>query len=365
MVWESYKKLHLEALYLEQQTIQDTQGIVQEIHHQAPLTSSELANLWRSNTYYAMLRCFYKHFSSTLVDPELRPSVEYCLSILEKRVNRSSEILSMEGQPIPKGFGDEDIDLGTPRLFTDLFIYHYTLNMIKVGIPLSATNFTNSVRTDVRDFYTECITSTTKLANPFIEIMLEKGIYVRPSIINTFKEIDIVKKQNFLSGFLGERRPLLAQEISQLFLGIRTNQIGGALLTGFKQSAKSEQVRAYMARGAEIARKHLSIFNSALQQEDIPVPMPSGELVTDSTIPPFSDKLMMEHVVVLGGIGVGNYATSVSTSLRHDLSASYVRLITEAANYGEDGINIMIENGWFEEPLRTIDRRELGKEQIH
>ncbi|MEN6328205.1 MAG: DUF3231 family protein, partial [Syntrophomonas sp.] len=106
-------------------------------------------------------------------------------------------------------------------------------------------------------------------------------------------------------------------------------------------------------------------FSSALQKENIPVPMYSGELVTDSTIPPFSDRLMMEHVVILGSIGVGNYATSVASSLRHDLSVDYTRLITEAANYGEDGINIMIENGWFEEPLRTIDRRELGKEPIH
>ncbi|MEN6324675.1 MAG: DUF3231 family protein, partial [Syntrophomonas sp.] len=142
--------------------------------------------------------------------------------------------------------------------------------------------------------------STTRLYNRLSEIMLEKGIYVRPPIINTFKEADIVKKQNFLRGFLGERRPLLAQEISQLFLGIKTNQIGAALLTGFQQAARSEQVRAHMARGTEIARKHVNVFSSALQKENIPVPMYSGELVTDSTIPPFSDRLMMEHVVILG-----------------------------------------------------------------
>jgi hypothetical protein len=271
----------------------------------------------------------------------------------------------MEGQPGPKGFGDEDRDLGVPRLFTDSFYYHYTLNLCWFGLLLGATNLSHSVRADVRNFYTEALMSTTRIYNRISEIMLEKGIYVRPPIIDTFKQADIVKKQNFLRGFLGERRPLLAQEVEQLFFGIRTNEIGGALLTGFQQVAKSEQVRAYMKRGAEIARKHVNIFSSALKREKLPVPMHSGELVTDSTISPFSDKLMMQHVVILGSIGIGNYATSVASSLRHDLSVSYSRLIVEAANYGEDGINIMIENGWLEEPLRTIDRRELGKEPLH
>jgi len=120
-----------------------------------------------------------------------------------------------------------------------------------------------------------------------------------------------------------------------------------------------------MARGAKITRKHVNIFSSSLQKEKITVPMHSGELVTDSTVSPFSDKLMMQHVVILNGVGIGNYATSMASSLRHDLSVNYSRLIGEAANYGEDGINIMIENGWFEEPLRIIDRRELGNKLMH
>jgi len=293
-------------------------------------------------------------------DPDLRPPLEDARSYLEKRVNLTSEILRLEGQPNPKGFGDEDIDFGAPRLFTDLYYYYYVLNMLRLGLPLGSTNLSHSVRTDIRDFYTESLMSTTRLYNRLSEIMLEKGIYIRPPIINTFNEADVIEKQNFLRGFLGERRPLLAQEIDQLFFGIRTNEIGGALLTGFQQVARSEQVRAYMARGAEIARKHVNIFSSTLQKEKIPIPMHSGELVTDSTISPFSDKLMMQHVVILGSIGMGNYVTSMASSLRHDLSVNYARLMGEAANYGEDGINIMIENGWFEEPLRTIDRRELG-----
>jgi len=285
--------------------------------------------------------------------------------MFETRVNQTSEILRMEGQPVPKGFGDEDIDLGASRLFTDLFYYYYNLNLLRIGLHLGGMNLSHSVRADVRDFYTEALMSTTRSYNRFSEIMLEKGIYVRPPVTNTFKKADLVKKQNFLRGFLGERRPLLAEEIEYLYFGVENNKIGGALATGFQQVVKSEQVRAYMARGAEIARKHVNLFSAVLQKENLQVPMHSGELVTDSTIPPFSDRLMMQHVVVLTGIGIGNYATAMASSLRHDLIITYTRLIGEAAYYGEDGINIMIENGWLEEPPRTIDRRELVKEPVH
>ncbi len=349
---------------MEQQTAVEAQGITQ-VHHNAPLTSAELACLWRTNGYYTMLLCTFKQFLNTLGDPDLRPLIEDGKAIIQTRINQTSEILRAEGQPMPKGFGDEDMDFGAPRLFTDLYYHNYNLNMARIGIMLGSMNLSHSTRKDVREFYTEALVASTRYYNRISEIMLEKGIYTRPPVINTINVADVVEKQNFLRGFLGERRPLLAEEIEHLYFGIENNRIGGALATGFQQVARSEQVRAYMARGAEIARKHVNIFSSALQKENIPVPMHAGELVQDSTIPPFSDKLMMQHVVVLAGVGLGNYATAIASSLRHDLSVNYTRLIGEVANYSEDGINIIIENSWFEEPPRTIDRRELVKETIH
>jgi len=236
--------------------------------------------------------------------------------------------------------------------------------MARIELQLGSMNLAHSVRADVREFYTESVSSTIRYYNRFSEIMLGKGIYIRPPVTNTFKEADVVKKQNFLRGFLGGRRPLLAEEIDHLFFEIRTNEIGGAWQTVF--SKWPEQVRLYMARGAEIAGKHVDILSSVLKKENLPVPMHSGELITDSTtISPFSDRLMMQHLVALTWIGIGNYATAMTSSLRHDLIVNYTRLIGEAVDYGEDGINIMIENGWLEEPPRTIDRRELAKEPVH
>ncbi len=350
---------------MEQQMTEGAQGTTKQIHHNAPLTSSELANLWRANEYYSMLQWFFRQFLNTLTDPDLRPLIEDGISIIETRIHQSSEILRAEGQPIPLGFVEEDVDFGAPRLFTDLYYHYYNLNMARIGILLGSRNLSHSSRKDVREFYLEAIIASTRYFDRITEIMQEKGIYTRPPIINTFKEGDIVKEQNFLRGFLGERRPLLAQEVEYLYFGIENNRIGGAFATGFQQVARSEQVRAYMARGAAIASKHVDLFSSVLQKENLPVPMHSGELVTDSDIPPFSDRIMMQHILALAGVGMGDYASAMAFSLRHDLSLNYARLITEVANYAEDGTNIMIENRWLEEPPRVIDRRELSKERIH
>jgi hypothetical protein len=150
--------------------------------------------------------------------------------------------------------------------------------MIRIGLLINGMNLSSSTREDIRDFYTEALISTIRYYNLVSKAMLEKGIYVRPPIINTIKEVDMVIKQNFLRGFLGERRPLLAEETEQLFFRLRSNVIGGAIVTGFKQVARSKQVKSYMARGAVIARKHVDILSAALQRENIPVPMHSGNL---------------------------------------------------------------------------------------
>lgn len=337
----------------------------QLIQHSARLTSAEIARLWQGSIYYSMLKCVNQYFLNTVEDTALRPLLQFASSIFNTRINRSGEILRGEGHPTPTGFGDEDVSFETPRLFTDLYCYFYYLHMSSLGLVFGATNLAHTIREDVRDFYTESLNSTANFLNAISRIMLEKGIYVRPPIINAVNEPDMVEKQNFLRGFLGERRPLLALEIDQLFTGIRTNLIGGALLTGFQQTTRSKQIRTYMLKGAEIANRHLNILSAVLEKERIMVPGYSGELVTESETIPFSDRLMMQHVVELAGIGIGNYATALATSLRHDLSANYIKLMGEAANYAEGGINIMIANGWLEEPPRPIDRRDIRQGLLH
>jgi len=350
---------------MDQTFLQNTEGLAKGVTHDAPLTCAELGRLWQSIAYYKMLKYVYLNFVNNVDDSYLRQIFEEGLIIIDTRVKRASDLLTRDGQPLPIGFGDEDFDADAPRLFTDLFYYYYTINMSRIDVSLGGMNLASATRNDVREFFTKCLEGTMRYFNSFSELMLQKGLYIRPPYISTIKEEDFVEEQNFLRGFLGERRPLLAGEIEQLFKSYINNKVGAALLTGFKQVAKSKQVKSYMSRGIEIARKHVDIFVSILEKENLPVPSHANELVTGSTSAPFSDRLMMSHVLSLCQVGIGNYATAMASSMRHDLSSAFGRLIMESANYGEDGLNIMIQNGWFEEPPRHIDRRELRNEIKH
>ena len=44
------------------------------------------------------------------------------------------------------------------------------------------------------------------------------------------------------------------------------------------------------------------------------------------------------------------YGMALTVVLRHDLMVDFSRLLIEITKYVEDGINIMIDNGWLQEP---------------
>ncbi|MDF9407443.1 MAG: hypothetical protein A4E52_00860 [Pelotomaculum sp. PtaB.Bin013] len=336
-----------------------------DIIDNVPLNATEIGACWNTYMQYTMFVCIFKYFSQTAEDNEIRPIMEDAVDICAKRVKWVTELFNKEGLPIPFGFSDNDVDLTAPRLFTDPYYLYYMINANKISVGISGLSFVTSGRADVRDFYDRCINSTIHLFNNSINVLLSKGLYVRPPLITVSKNADYVKNQDFLGGFLGERRTLLAQEISALFYGIVTNNVGKRLLMGFRQTARSNQVRKYMDRGIKLANNLIETFSSSLTQEDIPDPVQWDFMVTDSTTPPFSDKLMMYHTILITTAGILNYAASLATSPRHDLVVHYTKALNEVANYSEDGINIMIDNGWYEEPPRTVDRRKLVNKPKH
>jgi len=122
---------------------------------------------------------------------------------------------------------------------------------------------------------------------------MSKGLLIQPPYAALTKDVDYVKEQNFLTGYLGKRRTLLAIEIRHLFYGLLSNVIGKYLLISFRQVTQSEQVRKYLDRGVKIADQSIDFFSSVLKEDDLPTPMTWETFVTDSVISPFSDKLIM------------------------------------------------------------------------
>ncbi|WP_246040103.1 DUF3231 family protein [Ectobacillus funiculus] len=131
---------------------------------------------------------------------------------------------------------------------------------------------------------------------------------------------------------------------------------------GFAQVAKHQEVERYFLRGKQIVQKHMDFFSEILKKEDLSAPMSWDTAVSNSTISPFSDKLMMFHVSAMTAAGIGNYRVAMSASPRRDIGMRYASLLPEVSLYAEAGANIMIEHGWLEESPQTDDRDKLAKE---
>lgn len=335
------------------------------VRDNVPLTSTEIAALWNTYMQYTMFTCVFEHFNQTVEDNDIRPIMEETLDIVQKRVSRVMELLNKEKLPIPIGFKGEDVNLKAPRLYSDPFYLYYLRDMNKFAIAISGLSLTTTACADVRDFYTHCVDSTMKLYNDATNTLLSKGLFIRPPYVTIAKEVDFVRKQDFLTGFLGKRRPLLAQEVSALAHGVMTSTTVKRLLLGFWQVVRSDQVKRYLERGINLYDKAIDTCSSKLRQENVPDPVTWDTIVTDSTIPPFSDKLIMFQTSYANSAFLISYVTWLNTSPRHDLSATYAKTFTEVADYAQDGMNIMIDNGWYEEPTRTVDRRELVNKEKH
>lgn len=107
----------------------------------------------------------------------------------------------------------------------------------------------------------------------------------------------------------------------------------------------------------------MEVFGSLLSEEYLPSASAWSTMPTDSTITPFSDKLMMFHAVMLNAAGIGHYGISLGRSPRRDLGAHFTRLSAEIVLYGEDGMNLMIDNGWLEQPPQATDREQLANKK--
>jgi hypothetical protein len=227
------------------------------------------------------------------------------------------------------------------------------LSIYTIAIPLIT-------REDVRDFFINCLNFTVKLITDVNDVLLAKGLLMNPPPIPVPEKVDFVKKQNYLSGFFGNIRPLHALEITHLYDNIDNNVASKVLLIGFSQVAKNEQIRQFFIRGKEMTDKHIEICSQQLHKDNLPSPPLLDHLVSTSTFSPFSDKLLLYHKIDTFSMKIRTYANAASLNGRHDLGGMYARLLMDIGLYVEDGANIMIEQGWMEQPPEAIDRDNLA-----
>ncbi|MFD1849603.1 DUF3231 family protein [Oceanobacillus bengalensis] len=326
------------------------------------LTASEIGTLWTQYQSKTLAVCILKHSINNTDDHDIKLLMEDTLSIMNTQVSKVSEIFGKEDYPIPQGLTKEDVNMDAPRLFSDKLYLLYLLSASYLSLNMYAMSLAMAERGDIIDYFSESLTITIKEHKRIKELAEDKGIHIHAPHIPVPEKIDFVKKQSFLTGWFGNRRPLNSIEISNLVVNAQQNALGQALITGFGQVAESKDVRRFFERGRDISGKHLEIFQSLLREDYLSEASTSlVSEVTDSKEAPFSDKLMMNLIDSLIAASIGQYGVSMAKSPRHDLGVHYARLSAEAANYSNDGANMMIDQGWMEQPPMAANRKNLAK----
>jgi hypothetical protein len=326
------------------------------------LTSAEMGKLWVTYVGNTMAKCVLRYYLQHVEDQDIKKVLENALTLSESLVENTKDIFIGEDFPLPIGFTEEDVNLEAPRLFSDEFYLHYLKYTCKAGLSIYSIAVPLMIRQDVRDFFIHTLDSTVKLITQVNEVLEVKGFFVKPPTIPIPQKVEFVQQQNYLRGFLGDKRPLHALEVAHLFDNIENNVTSKALLISFSQVAQSEKVKNFMLRGKDITNKHIEKCSEQLNKNNLPSTPLLDNLVSTSTSPPFSDKLMLWHKIDMFSMKIRSYANGASLNGRRDIGAMYAKLLMDISLYVEDGVEIMIDHEWMEKPPEAIDRDELVKD---
>lgn len=329
--------------------------------HKTDWTSGEIGNLWNIYMANSLGVSMFTHFLAHCDDEEVKDCLISANNLSKRILENLTTMFTTEGMAIPHAFTKEDVSETAPRLFSDSFYLDYLDMMVKLGTIYYSISLPAFSRMDLRTFMTDITIESMNLSNHVTEVMLQKGLHLRPPFIPQPDKVEFVEKQSFFNGFFGDKRPFMAVEIAHLFTNIQVNAIKTVLIMGFSQVAKSEEIRNYFLRGKGINIKQHLILSQILNKDNLPTSIPSQFKVTDSTEAPYSDKVMLFHITNLSSAKVRNFGDSMAVSPRHDLGATYSRFLLETANFAEDGGNLLIENGWMEAPPANVDRDKLAK----
>lgn len=328
-----------------------------------PLTSSELATLWIVYQKKTLMLRVIESFLANNQDPE---AIEILQSFHTQEgafVNELVNLFTQEGAAVPIGYTENDVNVEAPKLFDDIYEIMYLRTMMKVASGLHALHISMAYRKDIMELYKKFSAFAEDTCEKATQFLLQKGALPKSPGVNMPNQAEFAKGKDYRSGFklAGHRRSLNTVEVAYLYDTIESNVSGMKLMMGFAQVAKEKEARKYFEQGKELSKKIISKFTETFLDSDINTPSPAG-MVTDSTISPFSDKLMMYNTSLLNSFGLGSNAIGTSFSLRKDLSLKMMDISKDIFTYASEGGNMMVKFGWTEEPPQMEDRTKLSKE---
>lgn len=326
-----------------------------ELDENQAFTSAEMGKLWATYVGNSMSKQILSYFLQHCEDQYIKTLLENGLALGRDFMQRIEEFFKKEKFPVPIGFTQDDVNLGAPRLYQDEFYAHYLKYAAKAGMSLYSVAIPLVMKEDVREFFIYCFKCTSIFLGQINNVLIERKYIPKVPTIPVPKGIDFVNQQSYLSGFVGDVRPLNAMEIIHLFDNIENNVTSKTLLLGFYQTVQDEKIKALFKRGLGMTDKSVKQYMEKLHTEHMQTPSYLDHLVTTSTYPPFSDKIMLFHKVDMFSMKIRAFGNSLAVSPRRDLGLLYGRSLMNIGIFVDDGANILINKGWLESPPQAFD----------
>ncbi|MDO0824636.1 DUF3231 family protein [Desulfosporosinus nitroreducens] len=323
-------------------------------------TSSEINYLWITYTAECMSVAMLKHMVAKSQDPDFHNVLQLALDVSSQNIIAIEEIFNSIHHPVPDAFGEKDVDVNAPELFSEIFSVRYSKHMSRFILVNHTLAFSDSSRTDIKDLFSRAIERSKGVIQKADQVLLAKGLFSKSPNIEIPDSVEYVHDKSYYGSFFGKSdRPLNVVGISNIFNILDFKMAMRALKQGFAQVAKSDQVRNHLNRGLKMADKQKEILGSLLEKENLPEPEIINNLITDSTQSPYSDRLIMFHTSIAMARIILAYGIGLTNTSRKDVVADFTRLMIEILEFSKDGTDIMIENGWLEQVPLTINREKL------
>jgi hypothetical protein len=327
------------------------------------LTSSELGTLWMTYQEKTMTQRMLEYFIEQADDNRAKEIMQDTHMKIINYLEDIKTILKNEGAVIPVGYTEQDVNIGVPKLYDNMFDIMFLRLLKEISMGLHTLHLSMAYRKDIILLYKELTGFTQSVYDECVDYLQEKDVLPRPPVVTMPKSVEFVEGTSYMSGFnlFSEKRALNTVEVAHLYQSIESNIIGMQLITGFAQVANEPEVKKYFIKGKELAKKIVTDNTQVFLQSDIQPPSTWGANATDSKVAPFSDKLMMYCTSLFCSFGLGSSALGTAFSLRSDLPLKMVSEAKDILTYGQDGGKIMAKNGWLEEPPQMQDRNDLTK----
>ncbi|MFD2924105.1 DUF3231 family protein [Halobacillus naozhouensis] len=331
------------------------------------ISASELGTLWMAYQNKTMNMRFLEYYIEKAEKQEAKRLLESYYNKESEHVKTLIKIFQDEGAALPIGFTEKDVTPGAPRLYDEMFDIMHLRLITEINMGLFTVHFSMAYRDDIRKLYQRFTADAQEAFDQTTGLLLEQSAIPRPPYVTMPKQVEFAKNKQYMTGFnlLTHKRTLNAVEIGHLYQAIEANTIGETLMTGFAQSAQNKEAAKIFFEAKDLAKKITSTLSDLLRQSDVHTPSPWAGTATDSTNAPFSDKMMMYQTSVFSSFGLTSNALGSAFSLRSDLPLKLAKIAQDTFSFAKNSGQVMIKNGWLEEPPQSEDRAKLSKGQTN